>query len=203
MIDYTNKKRFYTTGSDFITLSGSSYRGYVFCLSEAAFIDKTNIPLLPQSTFEGNLFVSSYLKNRDINESLSLPYTETDVLFEANDFLTRELFIDKLGKLHDNNTFVYSKLFMANNDLPALTTPGTEIDNYSYACLINSNSTSLKCVSGTIESVPFGSSNRVKFRELGNIRRFASRLKDDIQSDYTIFAITSSGFTTISGNSKE
>ena len=75
MIDYTNKKRFYTTGSDFITLSGSSYRGYVFCLSGAAFIDKTNIPLLPQSTFEGNLFVSSYLKNRDINESLSLPYT--------------------------------------------------------------------------------------------------------------------------------
>jgi hypothetical protein len=92
---------------------------------------------------------------------------------------------------------------MANNDLPALATPGTEIDNYSYACLIDSNSTSLKCVSGTIQSIPFGGSNKTEFRELGNIRRFTSKLKDDIQSDYTIFAITSSGFTTLSGSSKE
>ena len=200
MIDYKNKKRFYTSGSEFTTLTCSNYIGYVFCLSGRAFADQTNIPLIPESTFETNVYISPYLKNRDINETLSLPYSSSDVMFGANDFLTKELFLDKLGKLHDNNTFVYSKMFIANNDLPALTYPGTEIDNYSYACLDNSNSTSFKCVTGTVTSIPFKLSNRTEFREIGNIRRFASKLKDDTPSDYTIFAITSSGFTTLTGN---
>lgn len=200
MIDYSSKKRFFTSGSDFTTLSGSNYVGYVTVLSGIPYIDQTSYELIPKARYESSLYVSKYFKNRDINETFDLPYTSRDVLFGANDFLTYNLFLDRLGKLHVNNTFVYSKLFMSNNDLPVRTLSGGRVVDYTFACLPNSNSTSLTCVAGILESIPFAASTTEAFRQLGNIRRFVSKLKDETPTDYTIYAITDSGFTTLSGN---
>lgn len=200
MIDYSSKKRFFTSGGEFTTLSGGDYVGYVSVLSGISYIDKTSYELTPNTKYESNLYVSKYLKNRDINETFRLPYTSFEILFGANDFLTYNLFLDKLGKLHDNNTFVYSKLFMPNNDLPVRTLSGGTVTDYTFACLPNSNSTSLTCVAGVLQSIPFKASTTEAFRQLGNIKRFVSRLKDETPTDYTVYAITSSGFTTLSGN---
>lgn len=200
MIDYSSRKRFYTTGGEFTTLSGGDYIGYVVTLSGVPYIDKYTAPLTPTTTYESNLYISKYLKNRDINETFSLPNNSFDILFGANDFLTHSLFIDKLSKLHDNNTFVYSRLFMANNDLPVRMISDGNLADYTYACLPTSNAQSLTTVSSLVQSVPFSTSSVESFRALSNIRRFAARLKDDTPADYTIYAITSSGFTTLSGN---
>jgi hypothetical protein len=202
MIDYSARKRFYTTGGEFTNLSGGDYVGYVVTLSGVPYIDKYAAPLSPTTTYESNLYTSKYLKNRDINETFSLPYNSFEILFGANDFLTHSLFIDKLGKLHDNNTFVYSKLFMANNDLPVRMLSAGNIADYTYACLPTSNTQSLTTVSRLVQSVPFTTSLVESFRSLGNIRRFAAKLKDDTPTDYTIYAITSGGFTTLSGNNR-
>jgi hypothetical protein len=203
MIDYNNNKKFFTTGGEFVTSTGSNYVGYVTCLSGLAFNYNTNAPLTPVPGFESALYTSPYLKNRDIDTVLTLPYKEDDVFFQPNDFITRELMLDKLKKLHENNTFVYSNMFMANNDLPSLAKPGTLITDYSYACLLSATDSKFKCVRGTITSIPFKESNREEFREIGNITKFVSRLKDDNQSHYTVFGITNSGITTLSGSSRE
>lgn len=202
MIDYSSKKRFYTSGGEFTTLSGGDYIGYVVTLSGVPYVDKYIAPLNPTSTYESNLYTSKYFKNRDIDETFKLPYNSFEILFGANDFLTYSLFIDKLSKLHDNNTFVYSKLFMANNDLPVRMLSAGNLTDYTYACLPTSNTQALTTVSSLVQSVPFSASSIESFRELGNIRRFAAKLKDDAPTDYTIYAITSNGFTTLSGNSK-
>jgi hypothetical protein len=203
MIDYTAKKRFYTDGQVFNYLSGGSYTGYVSVLSGVAYEDTTLIPLLPTTTFECNYLLSKYFKDRSVDEVVSLPYSSEDILLGANDFLTQGLFLDKLRKLHDNNTYVYSRMFMPNNDLPVKLLSGGDVMDYSYACIPNSNSLNLTAVSTLVQSVPFATSSIKSIRELGNVRRFAARLKDDTPTDYTVFAITSAGFMTLSGNKAE
>jgi hypothetical protein len=203
MIDYTSKKRFYTKGQVFNTLSGSDYVGYVTVLSGVPYVDNTSIPLSSTATFECNYLLSNYSKDRDVNEILTLPFNADSILFGGNDFLTYNLFLDKLKKLHDNNIFVYTKLFMANNDLPVKLLSGGEVMDYSYACIPNSNTPKLTAVSSLVQSVPFSTSSVESIKELGNIKRFVARLKDDIPTDYAVFAITDSGFTTLSGNKNE
>lgn len=200
MIDYTTKKRFYTEGQIFNTLSGSNYVGYVTVLSGVPYIDNTLIPLSPTTTFECNYLLSKFSKDRDIKETLTLPYTSDSILLGGNDFLTHSLFLDKLQKLHDNNTFVYTKLFMPNNDLPVKLLSAGNVQDYSYACIPNSNTPILSVVSGLVQSAPFSTSSVKSIKELGNIKRFVAKLKDDTPTDYTVYAITSSGFITLSGN---
>jgi len=203
MIDYSAKKRFYTDGGVFNNLSGGNYTGYVSVLSGVAYEDNTLIPLLPTTTFECSYLLSKYFKDRSVDEIVSLPYSNDDILLGANDFLTHSLFLDKLRKLHDNNTYVYSRMFMPNNDLPVKLLSGGDVIDYSYACIPTSNSPTLTSVSGIVQSVPFSTSSVRSIREIGNIRRFAARLKDDTPTDYTVFAITSAGFMTLSGNKSE
>ena len=203
MIDYTDKKRFYTYGQVFNNLSGGSYTGYVSVLSGVAYEDITLNPLLPTTTFECNYLLSKYSKDRSVDEAVSLPFSSDDILLGANDFLTHGLFLDKLRKLHDNNTYVYTRMFMPNNDLPVKLLSGGDVMDYSYACIPTSNSPGLTAVSTLVQSVPFYTSSVESIRELGNVRRFAARLKDDTPTDYTLFAITSAGFMTLSGNKEE
>lgn len=200
MIDYTNNKRFYTSGGVFNNLSGGDYIGYVTVLSGVAYEETTKIPLLPTTTFECSYLLSKYYKDRTIDEAISLPYSSNEILLGANDFLTYGLFTDKLRKLHENNTYVYTRMFIPNNDLPSRLLVGGDLTDYSYACIPTANTPTLTSTSTLVQSVPFTTSSVNSIKELGNVRRFAAKLKDDIPTDYTIFAITSSGFTTLTGN---
>ena len=192
MINYGQHKRFYTTGNEFITLTGGNYTGYVRVLSGVAYEDTMHMKLLGTERYETSLYMSEDFKNRSILDTFSLPYKEKDIIFSANDFMTHSLFIDKLGKLHDNNNFVYSRLFMANNNLPA--SPAI-----SFAYLSSSNSTSFSASTTIVNNIAFLESKNEAFKQLGNVRRFVSRLNEEDPNIYSIFAITSSGFTTLTG----
>lgn len=193
MTNYSHYKRFYAQPGLFYTLSGD-YNGYVEVLSGIPYIDSSTNKLLLSSTFETSLATSTYFKNRTILDTIdTLPYTERDVLFEANDFLTERLFKDKLTKLHDNNTFIYSRLFIANNDLPY----NPEI---KYGYVQNKNSTTITISTGYSGSIPFRQNTSPNIKALGNIINFEALKKDENQDEYVIFGITSNQFVSITGN---
>lgn len=192
MIEYTLKKRFYTQGSEFITLQGSNYTGYVTVLSGIPYIDNSQTELIMTDRYESSVYTSPYIKNRAIIDTQSLPYNENDVLIAANDFLTYELFKSSLDKLETNNTFVYSNMFIANNNIPTR--------GMSFAYLLSSNSAALSCSSGLIQSIPFAKSSVPTYAQLGNIRKFATILGTDSPDSYSIFAITPTEFTTLKGD---
>lgn len=193
MTNYSQYKRFYAQPGLFYTLSGD-YNGYVEVLSGVPYIDNSTNELLLSSTFETSLAVSPYFKNRTILDPIdTLPYAEKDVLFQANDFLTERLFKDKLTKLHNNNTFIYSRLFIANNDLPY----NTEI---TYGSVQNKNSTTITISSGYSGSIPFRQNTLSNIKALGNIINFQALKKDENQDEYVIFGITSNQFVSITGN---
>jgi hypothetical protein len=193
MTNYSNYKRFYAQPGLFYTLSGD-YNGYVEVLSGVPYIDTSTNKLLLSSTFETSLATSTYFKNRTILDTIdTLPYTERDVLFEANDFLTERLFKDKLTKLHDNNTFIYSRLFIANNDLPH----NSEI---KYGYVQNTNSNTITISTGYSGSIPFRQNTSPNIKALGNIINFEALKKEENQDEYVIFGITSNQFVSITGN---
>ena len=193
MINYSQYKRVYAQPGLFYTLTGD-YSGYVEVLSGVPYIDRTTNKLLLSSTFETSLITSTYFKNRTILDNINtLPYTERDVLFAANDFLTERLFKDKLTKLHDNNTFIYSKLFIANNDLPY----NNEI---KYGFIQNKNSTSITISTGYSGSIPFRKNTLDTIKALGNLINFEAVNRDINQDSYVIFGITSTQFVSITGN---
>lgn len=203
MIDYNLNKRVYANENEFTYVSGGDYTGYITVLSGQAYTAKTNAAVVPADYYESSLYLSPFLKNRDINEPVILPYDANDILFGANDFLTYGGFTEKLNRLHDNNTFVYSRMFMSDNDLPVKTLSGDNITNYTFAYLADSNSSSFLIGNSIVENISFEYSLNEKYKQLGNIRRFASKLKDEDPNSYTIFAITSSGFTSLTGNRSE
>ena len=193
MINYPHYKRLYAKPGLFYTLTGD-YTGYVEVLSGVPYIDSTTNKLLLSSTFETSLATSTFFKNRTIFDAVdTLPYTERDVLFQANDFLTERLFKDKLTKLHDNNTFIYSRLFIANNDLPY----NNEI---VYGFVDDRNSTAIALSTGYSGSIPFRQNTSENIKALGNIVNFEALKKEENQDEYVIFAITSSQFISITGN---
>lgn len=193
MINYSHYKRFYADPGLFYTLTGD-YTGYVEVLSGVPYIDNTTNKLFLSSTFETSLATSIFFKNRTILDVVdTLPYTERDVLFQANDFLTERLFKDKLTKLHDNNTFIYSRLFIANNDLPY----NNEI---MYGYVGNRNSTSLSLSTGYTGSIPFRQNTTENIKALGNIINFKALKKEENQDEFVIFAITSNQFISLTGN---
>jgi hypothetical protein len=193
MINYPHYKRLYAKPGLFYTLTGD-YTGYVEVLSGVPYIDSTTNKLLLSSTFETSLATSIFFKNRTIFDAVdTLPYTERDVLFQANDFLTERLFKDKLTKLHDNNTFIYSRLFIANNDLPY----NNEI---VYGFVDGRNSTAIALSTGYSGSIPFRQNTSENIKALGNIVNFEALKKEENQDEYVIFAITSSQFISITGN---
>lgn len=193
MINYSNYKRLYAPPGLFYTLTGD-YVGYVQVLSGVPYIDSTSNQLLLSSTFETSLVTSTYFKNRTIlDTSTTLPYTEKDVLFSANDFLTERLFKDRLTKLHDNNTYIYSRLFIANNDLPY----NNEI---TYGYVQNKNSTTITLSTGYSGSIPFRQNTLATIKALGNIINFEALKKDENQDEYVIFGITSNQFVSVTGN---
>ena len=193
MINYFNYKRLYAPSGLFYTLTGG-YTGYVQLLSGVPYIDNTSNQLLLSSTFETSLATSKYFKNRTIlDSSTTLPYAEKDVLFAANDFLTERLFKDKLTKLHDNNTYIYSRLFIANNDLPF----NNEI---TYGYVQDRNSTTITLSTGYSGSIPFRQNTLASINALGNLINFEAIKKDENQDEYVIFGITSNQFVSVTGN---
>lgn len=191
MINYSQYKRTFVSPGIFFTTSGA-YTGAVDILSGVPFIANTNTRLSPAATFETDVLLSPYFKNRAIKDIVDLPYKESDILFQPNDFLNGKILNDRLKKLKLNNTFVYSRLFMADNDIPLS-------PDVRYAGSLSSNETQLTFFDNFARTIPF--SVNTSFSALGNLQSFvhSPNLKSGNPEDFTIFAVNSSQFIALTG----
>jgi len=198
MINYTKYKKFYTNGGEFL-LNNENYIGEVEINDGDIHTYITNYPLTIQQSFASDILASELTYDRLISDIISLPYTLHDINVSANDYLTYNLISDKLKKLHINNSYVYSRMFIPNNDLPSSNNvkfiglsgigdsqlSATKLDlydNYNQASRFNKNP---------------------NFIDLGNITHCVSKQYDDNTDTFNIFGITSSSFVSLSTNSVE
>jgi len=120
--NYYSYKKIYTSG-DMFTLTGSDFFGFAETSDGIAREPSTGKTLVPKNTYRTDLFYTDYFKDRVVRDfNLTLPNTKDECLFNLNDNFNYDLFKYKLEKIRDNNTFVYSKLFIPSNKLPFAST---------------------------------------------------------------------------------
>jgi len=120
--NYYSYKKIYTSG-DMFTLTGSDFYGFVETSEGVAKEQSTGKLLVPKNNYRTDLFYTDYFKDRVVSDlDLALPNTKDECLFNLNDNFNYDLFKYKLEKIRDNNTFVYSKLFIPSNKLPFAST---------------------------------------------------------------------------------
>lgn len=120
--NYYSYKKIYTSG-DMFTLTGSDFYGFAETADGIAKEPSTGKTLVPKSTYKTDLFYTEYFKDRVVSDiDLTLPNTKDECLFNLNDNFNYNLFKYKLEKVRDNNSFVYSKLFIPSNKLPFAST---------------------------------------------------------------------------------
>ncbi len=197
MIDYTTYKKIHTDGSLF-TLTGADFSGYAQLKGGVATEVSTGKTLSPKSTYATDLFYTSYFQDRVIDDvELTLPNKENDCLFNLNDNFNFDLFKFKLDKLRENNTYVYSRLFISSNKLPATET-------ITYASVPNSYSTGFE-INVSDENNPEFKSN-VRFADNNFLSAFGYIVDATAQVDYddtdqfSLFCCTSSSLISLTGS---
>ncbi len=197
MIDYTTYKKIYTNGSLF-TLTGADFNGYAQLKGGVATEVSTGKTLSPKSTYATDLFYTDYFQDRVIDDvELTLPNKENDCLFNLNDNFNFDLFKFKLDKLRENNTYVYSRLFISSNKLPATET-------ITYASVPNSYSTGFE-INVSDENNPEFKSN-VRFADNNFLSAFGYIVDATAQVDYddteqfSLFCCTSSSLISLTGS---
>lgn len=116
--NYYSYKKIYTSG-DMFTLTGSDFYGFAETVDGVVKEPATGKTLVPKNTYRTDLFYTKYFKDRVVDDiDITLPNTKDECLFNLNDNFNYDLFKYKLEKLRDNNSFVYSRLFIPSNKLP-------------------------------------------------------------------------------------
>ena len=197
MIDYTTYKKIYTDGSLF-TLTGADFSGYVQLKDGVATEVSTGKTLSPKSTYATDLFYTKYFQDRVIDDSPNtLPNKENDCLFNLNDNFNFDLFKFKLDKLRENNTFVYSRMFISSNKLPAA-------ESITYASVPNTYSTGFEINASNQDNPNFKSN--VKFADNNFLSAFGYIVDATAQVDYdnsdnfSLFCCTSSNLISLTGS---
>lgn len=122
MIDYSALKFGYTYGKDF-TLTGFDYVGYYHVVDNAVYasrqLNNGAQVLENKDTFAADLIESAFFRDRLLIDNLQLPYNfEQDIIIAANETCNGRVLNDRLFKLYTNTLYVYSKCFIASNDIP-------------------------------------------------------------------------------------
>ena len=197
MIDYTTYKKIYTDGTLF-TLTGADFAGYVQLSDGVATEVSTGKVLSPKSTYATDLFYTDYFQDRVIaDKPAALPNKEEDCLFSLNDNFNFDLFKFKLDTLRDNNTYVYSRLFISSNKLPATET-------ITYASVPNSYSTGFE-INVSDENSPAFKSN-VRFADNNFLSAFGfivdatTQVDFDNADNFSLFCCTSSNLISLTGS---
>ena len=198
MIDYTSYKKIYTDGSLF-TLTGADFSGYAQLKDGVATDVTTGKTLSPKSTYSTDLFYTNYFQDRVIDDvELTLPNKENDCLFNLNDNFNYDLFKFKLDTLRENNTYVYSRLFISSNKLPAA-------DSITYASVPNTYSTGFEINESNADNPEFTSN--VRFADNNFLSAFGYIVDATAQVDYddsnqfSLFCCTSSSLISLTGSS--
>ena len=197
MIDYTTYKKIYTDGSLF-TLTGSDFSGYVELVDGVAKEVSTGKTLTPKSTYGTDLFYTDYFRDRVIaDESLALPNTLSECSFNLNDNFDYDLFKFKLDQLRENNTYVFSRLFIASNKLPYT-------DSITYASVSAADSEHFEIYTSDATTPTFRSN--IKFEDSNYLSAFGyvvdatSQANLDYADQFSLFACTSSNLICLTGS---
>lgn len=201
MIDYTTYKRIYTAG-DMFTLSGSDFIGYVAVdvnKGEARDADTGSI-LTSKNTYGTDLILSTNFKDRVASDlNLTLPKTLDECTFSINDNFNFELLKFKLDNLRANNTYTFSRLFIASNSLPytnEITFAGLSSSSDTSFTIFNSNSFES---SEFINTIPFSESTSLS--SVGEIVEVTSQVDRADTDRFAVFAVTDSTFISMTGSS--
>ena len=193
MIDYSSYKKCFTPGGEF-TLSGVDYVGYIEVLNGVPCEFYTRKTLEPQQTFTTDVITSKYFYDRLINDKISLPYTLEDIVIGPNDHLNYNLIKSKLNKLHENNAYTFSRLFIPNNNIPTT-------DNVTFAAIKNDDDATFTLLTAFEGNIAF--ENTSYFSELGNIKNFVGKKNTDLFNNFAFFCITDTKFITLTSNEVE
>lgn len=112
----------YTPGDEF-TLNNSNYIGAYNVYSDSTvytgkFRQGDSAELTSSTNFAADLIRSKYFKDRHIVESSSLPNTLENIILGTGETVNYVSLNRSIRAVHDNLTFLYSKMFLGDTDLP-------------------------------------------------------------------------------------
>jgi hypothetical protein len=191
-----------TLNEQYISLNteGTNYTGLVEINNGVAKSYYTQQLLEPKRLFSTDLALSKFTYDRLVGDTVSLPYSLQEVSFEANDYLTFNLIKDRLRKLHINNTYVFSRMFIPNNDLPAsnniryLGVPPSTVNTTTYT----SSAENLTLYSSNTVQQTVRFTNAEDYGELGNIKKYVSVKYAGNTDTYVILGISDTKFISLS-----
>jgi hypothetical protein len=197
MIDYTSYKKIYTAGEMF-TLTGTDFHGFAEIKDGVATEVSTGKALSSKSTYATDLFFTNFYTDRVIaDEGIVLPNTESECTFNLNDNFDYKLFQFKLDKLRENNTYVYSRLFIASNKLPYA-------ESLRYASVTNPFTTGFEIFTSDAESPQFKANtkfaNNYFLSAFGYIVDATAQSNLDYDDRFSLFACTSSNLICLTGS---
>lgn len=114
----------YSEGKEFTKSDNTEFVGY-FNVDEnkkpyeGRYYDATNPNLIKiNSLFSSDYNCSNYFKDRYVFDKIILPYDLEQILIQPNEIVNFSVLNKKLGYLHDNLLYLYSKMFMGDTDVP-------------------------------------------------------------------------------------
>ena len=199
MTDYFSYKKIYTTGGLFTRSSGEDFVGYAQYKGGEVSDFETGEKLTPVNTYDTDVFTSRVFKDRTIDDfNISLPVSEVECLFDLNDTLNFKEFKFKLEKVKENNAFVFSRLFIASNQLP-------RASSISYSALEAEDSTDLTSYDITAGGAvfgnpPFASSNQPDLQKLGDVFNITSQPNYDYPDRFALFCASDTSLIALTGD---
>ena len=191
-----------TLNEQYISLDteGTNYTGLVEIDNGIVKSYYTQQVLEPKRLFSTDLALSKFTYDRLVGDTVSLPYSLQEVSFEANDYLTFNLIKDRLRKLHINNTYVFSRMFIPNNDLPAsnniryLGVPPSTVNTTTFT----SSAENLTLYSSKTVQQTVRFTNAEDYVDLGNIKKYVSVKYAGNTDTYVILGISDTKFISLS-----
>jgi uncharacterized repeat protein (TIGR01451 family) len=199
-MDYYSYKKIYTYG-DMFTLSGEDFEGFIQYKNGEVTSFDTETLLEPKATYDTDLFTSKYFRDRDVNDiNIQLPRAKNECLFGLNETFNYEIFKRKLEYLRENNTYFYSRLFIASNNLPFT-------DEITYAGLSTNNAEQFSSYK-VDRDIPIifkttSFNNSILYSDLGQVFGTAVQLNYNDPDKFTLFNVTDTSFISITGNDTE
>lgn len=196
-MDYKSYKKMYTDG-DMFSLSGEDFVGYAQ-YKDGVVTDYDSGSILDfKNTYQTDLFTSRLFRDRNINDSdITLPVSYEQCSFGLNETLDYDTLKFKLDNIRENNTYVFSQLFIASNNLPVTV-------DVKYAALTAAYDTKLLITDNTGGAASVDNNPEFRdsdfFKSIGQITETTSQANYEDPEKFALFGINSTGIVALSSD---
>jgi len=192
-INFSSLKVGYTEGDAF-NYNNAPYTGYYTVLSGTPYRGKltTTDILSNQDNYTNNVLVSDYLFDRTLVDTISLDYTIEDLTIPNGEFITSVNINKYFERFHQNTTYLYSRLFMYDSNIPR---------NVTAVIGVTGTNDSLRFYTDLDNFTPgsFTANSQVSSYNFGNIESIAYKVNPDT-GNFALFTATSSSIIALTGN---